>query len=147
MNPLWKLYKSKVLKSLNSEYEEDTAEEVHNWSFAFYLCPAALLWSGLCLWSQRSAGFTCWSFWLIAGQISVLSKENWSQFESGFPLSTLNKWPNELPTNFAPVALMMVCIVTDKKEVVEMFTWGNQPVSGYRPGRCLSGCQWFSETS
>ncbi|XP_068180348.1 uncharacterized protein C1orf232 [Antennarius striatus] len=28
MNPLWKVYKSKVLKTLNPEYEEDTAEEV-----------------------------------------------------------------------------------------------------------------------
>lgn len=30
MNPMWKVYKSKVLKTLNPEYEEDTAEEVHN---------------------------------------------------------------------------------------------------------------------
>ncbi|XP_030606797.1 uncharacterized protein C1orf232 [Archocentrus centrarchus] len=28
MNPMWKVYKSKVLKTLNPEYEEDTAEEV-----------------------------------------------------------------------------------------------------------------------
>ncbi|KAM3615276.1 uncharacterized protein V6R79_025801 [Siganus canaliculatus] len=28
MNPVWKVYKSKVLKTLNPEYEEDTAEEV-----------------------------------------------------------------------------------------------------------------------
>ncbi|XP_034468159.1 uncharacterized protein C1orf232 [Hippoglossus hippoglossus] len=28
MNPVWKLYKSKVLKTLNPEYEEDAAEEV-----------------------------------------------------------------------------------------------------------------------
>lgn len=28
MNPLWKVYKSKVLRTLNPEYEEDTAEEV-----------------------------------------------------------------------------------------------------------------------
>ncbi|XP_076004657.1 uncharacterized protein C1orf232 [Genypterus blacodes] len=28
MNPVWKTYKSKVLKTLNPEYEEDTAEEV-----------------------------------------------------------------------------------------------------------------------
>ncbi|XP_070692239.1 uncharacterized protein C1orf232 [Pempheris klunzingeri] len=28
MNPMWKIYKSKVLKTLNPEYEEDTAEEV-----------------------------------------------------------------------------------------------------------------------
>ncbi|XP_033496253.1 uncharacterized protein LOC117265716 [Epinephelus lanceolatus] len=28
MNPMWKLYKSKVMKTLNPEYEEDTAEEV-----------------------------------------------------------------------------------------------------------------------
>ncbi|KAI9999956.1 hypothetical protein NQD34_011799 [Periophthalmus magnuspinnatus] len=28
MNPLWKSYKSKVLKTINPEYEEDTAEEV-----------------------------------------------------------------------------------------------------------------------
>ncbi|XP_029306959.1 uncharacterized protein C1orf232 [Cottoperca gobio] len=30
MNPMWKVYKSKVLKTLNPEYEEDTAEEVQN---------------------------------------------------------------------------------------------------------------------
>lgn len=30
MNPMWKVYKSKVLKTLNPEYEEDNAEEVHN---------------------------------------------------------------------------------------------------------------------
>ncbi|XP_071782757.2 uncharacterized protein C1orf232 [Centroberyx gerrardi] len=29
MNPMWKVYKSKVLKTLNPEHEEDTAEEVH----------------------------------------------------------------------------------------------------------------------
>ncbi|XP_005925588.1 uncharacterized protein C1orf232 isoform X1 [Astatotilapia calliptera] len=28
MNPMWKVYKSKVLKTINPEYEEDTAEEV-----------------------------------------------------------------------------------------------------------------------
>ncbi|XP_053183792.1 uncharacterized protein C1orf232 [Scomber japonicus] len=28
MNPVWKVYKSKVMKTLNPEYEEDTAEEV-----------------------------------------------------------------------------------------------------------------------
>ncbi|XP_070768814.1 uncharacterized protein C1orf232 [Enoplosus armatus] len=28
MNPMWKVYKSKVLKTLNPEYEEDTAEQV-----------------------------------------------------------------------------------------------------------------------
>ncbi|XP_059194274.1 uncharacterized protein C1orf232 [Centropristis striata] len=28
MNPVWKVYKSKVLKTLNPEYEEDAAEEV-----------------------------------------------------------------------------------------------------------------------
>ncbi|XP_017279224.1 uncharacterized protein C1orf232 [Kryptolebias marmoratus] len=28
MNPMWKIYKSKVMKTLNPEYEEDTAEEV-----------------------------------------------------------------------------------------------------------------------
>ncbi|XP_068425134.1 uncharacterized protein C1orf232 [Clinocottus analis] len=28
MNPVWKVYKSKVLKTLNPEYEEDTPEEV-----------------------------------------------------------------------------------------------------------------------
>ncbi|KAM7383109.1 hypothetical protein PAMP_002791 [Pampus punctatissimus] len=28
MNPMWKVYKSKVMKTLNPEYEEDTAEEV-----------------------------------------------------------------------------------------------------------------------
>ncbi|XP_006791775.1 uncharacterized protein C1orf232 [Neolamprologus brichardi] len=28
MNPVWKVYKSKVLKTINPEYEEDTAEEV-----------------------------------------------------------------------------------------------------------------------
>ncbi|XP_032373889.1 uncharacterized protein C1orf232 [Etheostoma spectabile] len=28
MNPVWKTYKSKVLKTINPEYEEDTAEEV-----------------------------------------------------------------------------------------------------------------------
>ncbi|XP_026173534.1 uncharacterized protein C1orf232 [Mastacembelus armatus] len=28
MNPMWKTYKSKVLKTLNPEYEEETAEEV-----------------------------------------------------------------------------------------------------------------------
>ncbi|XP_070823053.1 uncharacterized protein C1orf232 [Chaetodon trifascialis] len=28
MNPMWKVYKSKVLKTLNPEYEEDAAEEV-----------------------------------------------------------------------------------------------------------------------
>nr|XP_046256627.1 uncharacterized protein C1orf232 [Scatophagus argus] len=28
MNPMWKVYKSKVLKTLNPEYEEDTSEEV-----------------------------------------------------------------------------------------------------------------------
>ncbi|CAB1414778.1 unnamed protein product [Pleuronectes platessa] len=28
MNPVWKVYKSKVLKTLNPEYEEDVAEEV-----------------------------------------------------------------------------------------------------------------------
>ncbi|XP_035528147.1 uncharacterized protein C1orf232 [Morone saxatilis] len=28
MNPMWKVYKSKVLKTLNPEYEEDNAEEV-----------------------------------------------------------------------------------------------------------------------
>ncbi|KAM9310339.1 uncharacterized protein C1orf232 [Pholidichthys leucotaenia] len=28
MNPLWKVYKSKVMKTLNPEYEDDTAEEV-----------------------------------------------------------------------------------------------------------------------
>ncbi|XP_047217835.1 uncharacterized protein C1orf232 isoform X2 [Girardinichthys multiradiatus] len=28
MNPTWKIYKSKVMKTLNPEYEEDTAEEV-----------------------------------------------------------------------------------------------------------------------
>lgn len=30
MNPMWKVYKSKVLKTINPEYEEDTAEEVQN---------------------------------------------------------------------------------------------------------------------
>ncbi|XP_054903248.1 uncharacterized protein C1orf232 [Poeciliopsis prolifica] len=28
MNPMWKVYKGKVMKTLNPEYEEDTAEEV-----------------------------------------------------------------------------------------------------------------------
>ncbi|KAM4735491.1 LOW QUALITY PROTEIN: uncharacterized protein C1orf232 [Anableps anableps] len=28
MNPMWKIYKGKVMKTLNPEYEEDTAEEV-----------------------------------------------------------------------------------------------------------------------
>ncbi|KAM8846464.1 uncharacterized protein C1orf232 [Synchiropus picturatus] len=28
MNPMWKVYKSKVMKTLNPEYEEDTVEEV-----------------------------------------------------------------------------------------------------------------------
>ncbi|XP_038132350.1 uncharacterized protein C1orf232 [Cyprinodon tularosa] len=28
MNPMWKIYKSKVMKTLDPEYEEDTAEEV-----------------------------------------------------------------------------------------------------------------------
>ncbi|KAM6910204.1 uncharacterized protein C1orf232 [Xenentodon cancila] len=28
MNPVWKIYKSKVMKTLNPEYEEDTGEEV-----------------------------------------------------------------------------------------------------------------------
>ncbi|XP_021178486.2 LOW QUALITY PROTEIN: uncharacterized protein C1orf232 [Fundulus heteroclitus] len=28
MNPMWKTYKSKVMKTLNPEYDEDTAEEV-----------------------------------------------------------------------------------------------------------------------
>ncbi|XP_030248751.1 uncharacterized protein C1orf232 isoform X3 [Sparus aurata] len=28
MNPMWKVYKSKVMKTLNPEYEEDAAEEV-----------------------------------------------------------------------------------------------------------------------
>lgn len=28
MNPMWKSYRSKVLKTLNPEYEEDTTEEV-----------------------------------------------------------------------------------------------------------------------
>ncbi|XP_072249346.1 uncharacterized protein C1orf232 [Leuresthes tenuis] len=28
MNPMWKIYKSKVMKTLNPEYEEDTSEEV-----------------------------------------------------------------------------------------------------------------------
>ncbi|XP_058503271.1 uncharacterized protein C1orf232 isoform X2 [Solea solea] len=28
MNPMWKVYRSKVLKTINPEYEEDTAEEV-----------------------------------------------------------------------------------------------------------------------
>ncbi|XP_061574467.1 uncharacterized protein C1orf232 [Cololabis saira] len=28
MNPVWKVYKSKVMKTLNPEYEEDTGEEV-----------------------------------------------------------------------------------------------------------------------
>uniref|UniRef100_UPI0037E72B41 uncharacterized protein C1orf232 n=1 Tax=Semicossyphus pulcher TaxID=241346 RepID=UPI0037E72B41 len=28
MNPVWKVYKSKVMKTLNPEYEEETAEEV-----------------------------------------------------------------------------------------------------------------------
>ncbi|KAM9722717.1 uncharacterized protein C1orf232 [Menidia menidia] len=28
MNPVWKIYKSKVMKTLNPEYEEDAAEEV-----------------------------------------------------------------------------------------------------------------------
>lgn len=45
MNPLWKLYKSKVLKTLNSEYEEDTAEEVHNWSFVLYLHHRAVVYA------------------------------------------------------------------------------------------------------
>ena len=31
---MWKVYKSKVLKTLNPEYEEDTAEEVHFSIFA-----------------------------------------------------------------------------------------------------------------
>lgn len=30
MNPMWKVYTNKVLKTLNPEYEEDTAEEVQN---------------------------------------------------------------------------------------------------------------------
>lgn len=30
MNPVWKVYKCKVLKTLNPEYEEETAEEVQN---------------------------------------------------------------------------------------------------------------------
>lgn len=29
MNPMWKVYKSKVLKTLNPEYEEEVAEEVN----------------------------------------------------------------------------------------------------------------------
>ncbi|XP_029928546.1 uncharacterized protein C1orf232 [Myripristis murdjan] len=29
MNPMWKVYKSKMLKTLNPEHEEDTAEEAH----------------------------------------------------------------------------------------------------------------------
>lgn len=37
MNPMWKLYKSKVLKTLNSEHEEDPAEEVHNQSINIYI--------------------------------------------------------------------------------------------------------------
>uniref|UniRef100_A0AAV2MA02 Uncharacterized protein n=1 Tax=Knipowitschia caucasica TaxID=637954 RepID=A0AAV2MA02_KNICA len=32
MNPLWKSYKSKVLKTINPEYEEDAAEEKHLYS-------------------------------------------------------------------------------------------------------------------
>lgn len=28
MNPMWKVYKSKVLKTINPEYEEGTPEEV-----------------------------------------------------------------------------------------------------------------------
>lgn len=28
MNPMWKVYKSKVLKTINPEYEEDTVEEI-----------------------------------------------------------------------------------------------------------------------
>lgn len=39
MNPMWKVYKSKVLKTINPEYEEDTAEEVHH----FQLSPSLLL--------------------------------------------------------------------------------------------------------
>lgn len=30
MNPLWKIYKSKVLKTFNPDYEEDMAEQVEN---------------------------------------------------------------------------------------------------------------------
>lgn len=30
MNPMWKVYKSKVMKTLNPEYEEDAAEEVRD---------------------------------------------------------------------------------------------------------------------
>lgn len=37
MNPLWKVYKNKVLKTLNPEYEEDTAEEVQNPQSSPYL--------------------------------------------------------------------------------------------------------------
>lgn len=29
MNPLWKVYKSKVMKTLNPEMEEETVEEVN----------------------------------------------------------------------------------------------------------------------
>ena len=40
MNPMWKVYKSKVMKTLNPEYEEDTGEEVRSANLsacAFYL--------------------------------------------------------------------------------------------------------------
>lgn len=47
MNPIWKVYKSKVLKTLNPDLEEYTEEEVENKKLIFHLqiSPADVLLS------------------------------------------------------------------------------------------------------
>jgi hypothetical protein len=38
MNPIWKVYKSKVLKTLNPDLEEYTEEEVENIKSVSFIC-------------------------------------------------------------------------------------------------------------
>lgn len=77
MNPLWKVYKSKVLKTLNPEYEEDTAEEVQDAKLNPSLScrfKSPQRWSGCSHWSQKVSRFCLLVIsYSSQGQMSSLS--------------------------------------------------------------------------